>query len=47
MVTPIKKRDFLFNLAGQTSHFDSIAETLTDLNINAVAQLHILKACVA
>ena len=41
----IKKRDFLFNLAGQTSHLDSMADPLTDLNINAVAQLHILEAC--
>jgi dTDP-glucose 4,6-dehydratase/UDP-glucose 4-epimerase len=41
----IKKRDFLFNLAGQTSHLDSMTDPLTDLNINAVAQLHILDAC--
>jgi len=41
----IKKRDFLFNLAGQTSHLDSMTDPLTDLNINAVAQLHILEAC--
>ena len=45
MATLIKKRDFLFNLAGQTSHLDSMADPLTDLNINAVAQLHILEAC--
>ena len=45
MATLIKKRDFLFNLAGQTSHLDSMADPLTDLSINAVAQLHILEAC--
>ena len=45
MATLIKKRDFLFNLAGQTSHLDSMTDPLTDLNINAVAQLHILEAC--
>jgi len=45
MATLIKKRDFLFNLAGQTSHLDSMVDPLTDLNINAVAQLHILEAC--
>ena len=45
MTALIKKRDFLFNLAGQTSHLDSMADPLTDLNINAVAQLHILEAC--
>jgi len=45
MATLIKKRDFLFNLAGQTSHLDSMTDPLTDLNINAVAQPHILEAC--
>jgi dTDP-glucose 4,6-dehydratase/UDP-glucose 4-epimerase len=45
MATLIKGRDFLFNLAGQTSHLDSMADPLTDLSINAVAQLHILEAC--
>jgi UDP-glucose 4-epimerase len=45
MATLIKKREFLFNLAGQTSHLDSMADPLTDLSINAVAQLHILEAC--
>src|SRR5213083_93236 len=45
MAALIKKRDFLFNLAGQTSHLDSMTDPLTDLNINAVAQLHILEAC--
>jgi UDP-glucose 4-epimerase len=41
----IKKRQFLFNLAGQTSHLDSMTDPMTDLNINAAAQLHILEAC--
>jgi len=41
----IKKRQFLFNLAGQTSHLDSMTDPLTDLNINAAAQLQILEAC--
>jgi UDP-glucose 4-epimerase len=41
----IKKRDFLFNLAGQTSHLDSMTDPLTDLDINAAAQLSILEAC--
>ncbi|HZR77695.1 MAG TPA: NAD-dependent epimerase/dehydratase family protein [Chthoniobacterales bacterium] len=40
----IKKRQFLFNLAGQTSHLDSMTDPVTDLNINAAAQLHILEA---
>lgn len=41
----IKNRQFLFNLAGQTSHLDSMTDPLTDLNINAAAQLQILEAC--
>ena len=41
----IKSRHFLFNLAGQTSHLDSMTDPLTDLNINAAAQLQILEAC--
>ena len=45
MASLIKNRDFLFNLAGQTSHLDSMTDPLTDLNINTAAQLHILEAC--
>ena len=45
MSTLIKRRQFLFNLAGQTSHLDSMTDPLTDLNINAAAQLQILEAC--
>jgi dTDP-glucose 4,6-dehydratase/UDP-glucose 4-epimerase len=41
----IRNRKFLFNLAGQTSHLDSMTDPVTDLNINAAAQLHILEAC--
>jgi len=45
MAALIQKRQFLFNLAGQTSHLDSMTDPLTDLNINAAAQLQILEAC--
>jgi UDP-glucose 4-epimerase len=45
MSSLIKNRQFLFNLAGQTSHLDSMTDPVTDLNINAAAQLHILEAC--
>ena len=41
----IKGKDFLFNLAGQTSHLDSMTDPHTDLKINASAQLSILEAC--
>ena len=37
--------DYLFNLAGQTSHMDSMHDPLTDLEINCRAQLFILEAC--
>ena len=36
---------FLFNLAGQTSHMDSMVDPQTDLEINARAQLSILECC--
>ena len=38
-------KDFLFNLAGQTSHMDSMQDPETDLEINCRAQLSILEAC--
>lgn len=41
----VQGQDFLFNLAGQTSHMDSMADPFTDLEINCRAQLSILEAC--
>ena len=41
----VKGQDYLFNLAGQTSHMDSMTDPYADLDINAVAQLSILEAC--
>jgi nucleoside-diphosphate-sugar epimerase len=41
----VKDQDYLFNLAGQTSHLDSMHDPYTDLEINAKAQLSILEAC--
>jgi UDP-glucose 4-epimerase len=41
----VKDAQVIFNLAGQTSHMDSMTDPYTDLNINCVAQLHILEAC--
>jgi UDP-glucose 4-epimerase len=41
----VQGRDYLFNLAGQTSHVDSMTDPKTDLDINAAAQLSILEAC--
>ncbi len=36
---------YLFNLAGQTSHMDSMNDPFTDLEINCRAQLAILEVC--
>ncbi len=41
----VQKQDYLFNLAGQTSHMDSMTDPFTDLEINAKAQLSILESC--
>jgi len=41
----VQDKDFLFNLAGQTSHIDSMADPFTDMEINCHAQLSILEAC--
>jgi len=41
----VQDQDYLFNLAGQTSHMDSMQDPYTDLEINAKAQLYILEAC--
>ena len=41
----LKGQDVLFNLAGQTSHVDSMVDPATDLNINTVAQMSILEIC--
>jgi UDP-glucose 4-epimerase len=41
----VRGQDVLFNLAGQTSHLDSMTDPYTDLEINARSQLSILEAC--
>ncbi|HWG79745.1 MAG TPA: NAD-dependent epimerase/dehydratase family protein [Stellaceae bacterium] len=41
----LKGCDYLFNLAGQTSHADSMTDPETDLAINCRAQLTLLEAC--
>ena len=42
--TLIKDADIIFNLAGQTSHADSMHDPFSDLEINAKAQLSLLEA---
>lgn len=41
----IKDKDYIFNLAGQVSHIDSMIDPQTDLEINTQSQLSILEAC--
>ena len=41
----VQDKDYLFNLAGQTSHLDSMVNPMPDLEINCLAQLSILEAC--
>lgn len=41
----VQDQDYLFNLAGQTSHLDSMQNPYTDLDINCRAQLSILETC--
>lgn len=44
IATLVRGQDFVFNLAGQVSHIDSMEEPQTDLDINAKAQLSLLEA---
>lgn len=41
----IQGQDYLFNLAGQTSHVDSMKDPHNDMDINCRAQLSMLEAC--
>jgi UDP-glucose 4-epimerase len=41
----VRGQDVIFNLAGQTSHLDSMVDPYTDLEINCRAQLSILESC--
>jgi len=41
----IQGKDYLFNLAGQVSHIDSMKDPFTDLEINTTSQLSILESC--
>lgn len=41
----VRSMDFIFNLAGQVSHLDSMMNPFIDLEINCRSQLSILEAC--
>ena len=44
MMCLVQNQDVLFNLAGQTSHLDSMTDPYTDLEMNCRSQLAILEA---
>lgn len=41
----VREKDYIFNLAGQISHQDSMVQPLMDMEINVKAQLSVLEAC--
>jgi len=41
----VRGHDYIFNLAGQVSHIDSMRDPYTDLEINCRSQLSLLEAC--
>ena len=41
----VRGQSFVFNVAGQTSHLDSMRDPETDLEMNCRAQLSLLEAC--
>lgn len=41
----VSGKHFIFNLAGQTSHFDSMTNPFPDLEVNCTAQLALLETC--
>jgi len=41
----VQRQTYIFNLAGQVSHLDSMQDPYTDLEINCRSQLYLLEAC--
>ncbi len=41
----VQAQSYIFNLAGQVSHLDSMQNPYADLEINCLSQLHLLEAC--
>jgi UDP-glucose 4-epimerase len=41
----VRDREIIFNLAGQSSHLDSMRDPFSDLEMNCTAQLRLLEAC--
>ena len=45
MTCLVQDQEYIFNLAGQVSHLDSVEDPLNDLEINCRAQVSLLEAC--
>lgn len=41
----VRNQDYIFNLAGQVSHIDSMRDPFTDLEMNCQGHLSVLEAC--
>jgi nucleoside-diphosphate-sugar epimerase len=41
----VKDKDYIFHLAGQVSHGDSMRDPITDLEINCIATINLVEAC--
>ena len=41
----VQGRDFIFNLAGQVSHGDSMRDPQLDLDVNCVSTMNLVEAC--
>lgn len=41
----VQEKDFIFNLAGQVSHGDSMRDPQLDLEVNCVSTMNLLEAC--
>ena len=41
----VRDKDYIFNLAGQVSHQDSMREPFMDMEVNTRAQLTLLETC--
>ena len=41
----VRDKDFIFNLAGQVSHGDSMRDPQLDLGVNCVSTMNLVEAC--
>ncbi|MFW6114378.1 MAG: NAD-dependent epimerase/dehydratase family protein [bacterium] len=41
----VRDAEYIFSLAGQTSHIDSMTDPFTDLDVNCISQLSLLECC--